>query len=129
MTLSIALGSHCSDAQHVPSVRSDDRVVVREAGELISTSLGSSVGSTDRSAHGLHDVLIQDVGHGALAHVDAVVQAPLGVQVVELRHNLDRVQPGVLRQRVRDHLKPTRNQQTNKRHYKGGIKEASKVQT
>ena len=53
---------------------------------------------------GLHHVLLQDVGDAALSHIDAGRLLALGVTVAQLGDRADRVQAGVLAQRVRDNL-------------------------
>jgi hypothetical protein len=53
---------------------------------------------------GLDDVLVEDVGDAALAHVDTGHGLSLRVAVAELGHSRDRVEAGVLCQGVGDDL-------------------------
>mmetsp|Transcript_2970 Transcript_2970/g.8795 ORF Transcript_2970/g.8795 Transcript_2970/m.8795 type:complete len:255 (+) Transcript_2970:290-1054(+) len=63
----------------------------------------------ERDGGGVHEqrndnVLLEDVGNGALAHVDARALLPGGVAVAQLRDDVDRVEASVLRERVRHGL-------------------------
>ena len=54
---------------------------------------------------GLQDVGLEHVRDAVLLHVDARIGRALRVGLAELRHDVDRVQPRVLGQRIRHHLK------------------------
>jgi hypothetical protein len=67
-------------------------------------AFGGKVDGRGGDQQGLDDVLSQHVAHTILAHVDAGRLLAVDVSVAQLGHDLDGVEPGVLRQGVWDGL-------------------------